>query len=209
MEPATTQSSTRTVCVPSPSPGLSRRWLDELFAELGHYLAVRRRLSADLSTDEWILNRLATFADRDDVEYLDTNLVMRWLEGLPSARLGTGATHFRVSPPICRTVARDAPQARGTAPGIGAWSRSTCASTYSWWIQSRCDHRACADTAIGRGLEAFFPTCEGQCPSDCGARCNLAHLRQQSGWREPKLLLRPTVGRASTIFVALSRCVPF
>ena len=46
------------------------------------------------------------------------------------------------------------------------------------------------DRLLGHGLEAFFPTCEGQRPSDCGARCNFAHPRQQIGLREPKLLLR-------------------
>jgi hypothetical protein len=66
-------------------------------AELACYLTVRRQLGADLSTDERILRRFATFADRDDVEYVNTNLVMRWLESLPSASPGTRATRFRVA----------------------------------------------------------------------------------------------------------------
>jgi len=66
-------------------------------AELDCYLTVRRQLGADLSTDERILRRFATFADRDDVEYVNTNLVMRWLESLPSASPGTRATRFRVA----------------------------------------------------------------------------------------------------------------
>jgi len=61
------------------------------------YLTVRRQLGADLRTDARILRRFAIFADRDDVEYVDTNVIMRWLESLPSASAGTRATRFRVA----------------------------------------------------------------------------------------------------------------
>jgi hypothetical protein len=47
-------------------------------AELDRYLTVRRQLGADLSTDERILRRFATFADCDDVKYVNTN---DWLPG--------------------------------------------------------------------------------------------------------------------------------
>jgi integrase/recombinase XerD len=65
--------------------------------EIDRYLTVRRQLGADLSTDERILRRFATFADRDGVRYVSTNLIMRWLESLPSASSGTRATRFRVA----------------------------------------------------------------------------------------------------------------
>ncbi|WP_246705631.1 hypothetical protein [Rhizobium sp. P40RR-XXII] len=58
-------------------------------AEHHRYLSVRRRLGADLTTDERILRRFAVFADNDRAEYVDTRLVMRWLESLPSAGAGT------------------------------------------------------------------------------------------------------------------------
>jgi integrase/recombinase XerD len=38
-------------------------------AELDRYLTVRRQLGADLSTNERILRRFATFADCDDVNH--------------------------------------------------------------------------------------------------------------------------------------------
>ena len=66
-------------------------------AELDRYLTVRRQLGADLSTNERILRRFATFADCDDVKYVNTNLIMRWLESLSSASPGTRATRFRVA----------------------------------------------------------------------------------------------------------------
>ena len=65
--------------------------------EIDRYLTVRRRLGADLSTDERILRRFATFADRDDAQYVNTSLIMRCLESLPSASPGTRATRFRVA----------------------------------------------------------------------------------------------------------------
>jgi hypothetical protein len=58
-------------------------------AELNRYLTVRRQLGANLSTDERILRRFATFADHDGVKYVNTGLIMRWLESLSSASPGT------------------------------------------------------------------------------------------------------------------------
>jgi integrase/recombinase XerD len=59
-------------------------------AELDRYLTVRRQLGADLRTDERILRRFAVFADRDGgAQCVNTNLIMRWLESLPSASPGT------------------------------------------------------------------------------------------------------------------------
>jgi integrase/recombinase XerD len=66
-------------------------------AELDRYLAVRRQPGADLRTDERILRRFVTFADRDEAQYVSTSLIMRWLESLPSANPGTRATRFRVA----------------------------------------------------------------------------------------------------------------
>ena len=66
-------------------------------AELDRYVTLRRVLGADLSTDARILRRFATFADRDGAQHVNTNLVMRWLESLPSASPGTRATRFRVA----------------------------------------------------------------------------------------------------------------
>ena len=65
--------------------------------EIDRYLAVRRQLGANLSTDERILRRFAPFADSEDAQYVSTNLIMRWLESLPSASPGTRATRFRVA----------------------------------------------------------------------------------------------------------------
>jgi integrase len=65
--------------------------------EIDRYLTVRRRLGANLSTDERILRRFATFADRDDAQYVNTSLILRWLESLPSASPGTRAARFRVA----------------------------------------------------------------------------------------------------------------
>lgn len=66
-------------------------------AELDRYVTLRRALGADLSTDARILRRFATFADSDGAQHVSTNLVMRWLESLPSASPGTRATRFRVA----------------------------------------------------------------------------------------------------------------
>jgi integrase/recombinase XerD len=100
-------------------------------AELDRYLTVRRQLGADLRTDERILRRFAVFADRGGgAQCVNTNLIMRWLESLPSASPGTRATRFRVARQFCRMVARHGPQARSPTPGIGVRSRSTCTSLY-------------------------------------------------------------------------------
>jgi integrase len=66
-------------------------------AELERYLAVRRQLGADLSTDERILRRFANFAERCGAKYVNADVIMRWLESLPSASPGTRATRFRVA----------------------------------------------------------------------------------------------------------------
>ncbi|TZG34091.1 tyrosine-type recombinase/integrase [Agrobacterium sp. B1(2019)] len=66
-------------------------------AEQQRYLSIRRQLGADLSTDERILRRFTAFADKDGVEYVDTRLIMRWLESLPSASAGTRGARFRVA----------------------------------------------------------------------------------------------------------------
>jgi len=66
-------------------------------AELDRYLTVRRQLGADLRTEERILRRFATFADGADEKYVNTALIMSWLESLPSASPGTRATRFRVA----------------------------------------------------------------------------------------------------------------
>ncbi|MDX1195367.1 tyrosine-type recombinase/integrase [Sinorhizobium medicae] len=68
-----------------------------LLAEQDRYLSIRRRLGADLSTDERILRRFAAFVDNDGAEYIDTRLIMRWLESLPSASAGTRGARFRVA----------------------------------------------------------------------------------------------------------------
>ncbi len=66
-------------------------------AEQHRYISIRRRLGADLSTDERILRRFTTFADNNGAEYVDTRLIMRWLESLPSANAGTRGARFRVA----------------------------------------------------------------------------------------------------------------
>lgn len=66
-------------------------------AEQHRYLSIRRRLGADLSTDERILRRFTAFADNDGAEYVDTRLIMRWLESLPAASAGTRGARFRVA----------------------------------------------------------------------------------------------------------------
>lgn len=48
-----------------------------LLDEQQRYLSIRRRLGADLSTEERILRRFTTFADKDGAEYVDTRLIMR------------------------------------------------------------------------------------------------------------------------------------
>ncbi|PLU31234.1 integrase [Sinorhizobium medicae] len=68
-----------------------------LLAEQDRYLSIRRRLGADLSTDERILRRFAAFVDNDGAEYIDTRLIMRWLESLLSASAGTRGARFRVA----------------------------------------------------------------------------------------------------------------
>ncbi|WP_457662901.1 tyrosine-type recombinase/integrase [Sinorhizobium medicae] len=68
-----------------------------LLAEQDRYLSIRRRLGADLSRDERILRRFAAFVDNDGAEYIDTRLIMRWLESLPSASAGTRGARFRVA----------------------------------------------------------------------------------------------------------------
>lgn len=64
--------------------------------ELDRYLTLRRALGADLSTDARIIRRFATFADGEGAQRVSTDLVMRWIESLPSANSGTKATRFRV-----------------------------------------------------------------------------------------------------------------
>lgn len=66
-------------------------------AEQQRYLSIRRRLGADLSTEERILRRFTIFADKDGAEYVDTRLIMRWLESLPAASPGTRGARFRVA----------------------------------------------------------------------------------------------------------------
>ena len=68
-----------------------------LLDEQQRYLSIRRRLGADLSTEERILRRFTTFADKDGAEYVDTRLIMRWLESLPAASAGTRGARFRVA----------------------------------------------------------------------------------------------------------------
>lgn len=68
-----------------------------LLAEQQRYLSIRRRLGADLSTEERILRRFTIFADKDGAEYVDTRLIMRWLESLPAASPGTRGARFRVA----------------------------------------------------------------------------------------------------------------
>ena len=68
-----------------------------LLDEQQRYLSIRRRLGADLSTEERILGRFTTFADKDGAEYVDTRLIMRWLESLPAASAGTRGARFRVA----------------------------------------------------------------------------------------------------------------
>lgn len=64
--------------------------------ELDRYLAVRRSLGADLRTDERILRRFTTFADREGAMCVNTDLILHWLQSLPSANPGTRATRFNV-----------------------------------------------------------------------------------------------------------------
>ena len=54
---------------------------------------------AGLASEETsqLLDGGATFADSEDAQYVSTNLIMRWLESLPSASPGTRATRFRVA----------------------------------------------------------------------------------------------------------------
>lgn len=66
-------------------------------AEQQRYLSIRRQLGADLSTDERILRRFTAFADKDGAEYVDTRLIMRWLESLSAASAGTRGARFRVA----------------------------------------------------------------------------------------------------------------
>jgi integrase len=65
--------------------------------ELDRYLTVRRHLGADLRTDERILRRFVTFADRNGAMYVNTDLILRWLQTLPAASPGTRAARFRVA----------------------------------------------------------------------------------------------------------------
>jgi integrase/recombinase XerD len=64
--------------------------------ELDRYLAVRRSLGADLRTDERILRRFITFADREGAMCVNTDLILHWLQSLPAANPGTRATRFNV-----------------------------------------------------------------------------------------------------------------
>lgn len=90
-------------------------------AEHHRYLTVRRQLGANLSTDERILRRFATFADHDGAEYLDTKLIMRWLESLPSASAGTRGARFRVARQFAEWLhgmdPRHEAPSRGLVPG--------------------------------------------------------------------------------------------
>lgn len=64
--------------------------------ELDRYLTVRRSLGADLRTDERILRRFITFADRKGAMCVNTDLILHWLKSLPAANPGTRATRFNV-----------------------------------------------------------------------------------------------------------------
>ena len=66
-------------------------------AEMDCYLTVRRQLGTAMTTDGRILRRFVTFADSDGALHVSANLIMRWLESLPSASPGTRATRFRVA----------------------------------------------------------------------------------------------------------------
>ncbi len=66
-----------------------------LLVELDRYLSVRRSLGADLRTDEWRLLSFATFADREGAMYINTDLILRWLQTLTAASPATRAARYR------------------------------------------------------------------------------------------------------------------
>ncbi len=86
--------------------------------QLDRYIAVRRQLGADLSTDERILRRFVVFADGEGAAFIDTDLVLRWLGTLAAAKPGTRATRFRV----CRIFAEWLQGSRPNPSGSAARS---------------------------------------------------------------------------------------
>lgn len=99
-------------------------------AEMDCYLTVRRQLGTAMTTDGRILRRFVTFADSDGALHVSANLIMRWLESLPSASPGTRATRFRVARQFAEWLHGQDPRHEAPPRGIGARSRSTCASIY-------------------------------------------------------------------------------
>lgn len=48
---------------------------------LENYLAVRRRLGADLSSSAYELRRFVTFLEGEDATHMTTELALRWCSG--------------------------------------------------------------------------------------------------------------------------------
>lgn len=90
-------------------------------AEMDCYLTVRRQLGTAMTTDGRILRRFVTFADSDGALHVSANLIMRWLESLPSASPGTRATRFRVARQFAEWLHGQDPRheapPRGLVPG--------------------------------------------------------------------------------------------
>jgi integrase/recombinase XerD len=70
--------------------------MSTLSNELDRYLTIRRSLGYDLGTAERILRRFIAFVEREDAEYISTDLFVRWQEAFGRAsrhtwsrRLGT------------------------------------------------------------------------------------------------------------------------
>ena len=68
--------------------------MSTLSKELDRYLTIRRSLGYDLGTAERILRRFIAFAEREDAEYISTDLFLRWQKAFGRANRNTWATRL-------------------------------------------------------------------------------------------------------------------
>lgn len=63
--------------------------MSTLSRELDRYLTIRRSFGYDLGTAERLLRRFIAFAEREDAEYISTDLFLRWQEAFGRANRQT------------------------------------------------------------------------------------------------------------------------
>jgi integrase/recombinase XerD len=71
--------------------------MSSLSVRLQHYIAARRSLGFDLSSDERVLRRFAEFADGEGADYITIDLFLRWKKHYGSANNNTWAMRLSMA----------------------------------------------------------------------------------------------------------------